>query len=103
MSVFSTDTATIKVDFKNNILQRKVVVDIKQTIPIPFSGIVKFFNHGEQFTIKAKMEATVAEPTEYIRNIDYALEWIQSAGKWLKDAFGDNAGSNAAEKIKGLK
>lgn len=103
MSVFSTNTAKIKVDFENNILQRKVVVDINQKIPIPFSGIVKFFNNGKEFAIKAKMEATVAEPTEYIRNVDYALEWIQSAGKWLKETLGNDAGSKAAGKIKGLK
>ena len=103
MSVFSTNTAEIKVDFDNNILQRKVVVDINQKIPIPFSGIVKFFNNGKEFAIKAKMEATVAEPTEYIRNIDYALEWIQSAGKWLKETLGNDAGGKAAGKIKGLK
>ena len=103
MSVFSTNTANINVNFENNILQRKVVVDIKQTIPIPFSGIAKFFNNGEAFALKAKMEATVAEPTEYIRNIDYALEWIQSAGKWLKETLGNDAGSKAAGKIKGLK
>ncbi len=103
MSVFSTNTATIKVDFENNILQRKVVVDINQKIPIPFSGIVKFFNDGKEFAIKAKMEAIVAEPTEYIRNVDYAVEWIQSAGKWLKETLGNDAGSKAASKIKGLK
>lgn len=103
MSVFSADAAKISVNFENNILQRKVVVDISQKIPIPFSGIAKFFNDGKEFAIKAKMEATVAEPTEYIRNIDYALEWIQSAGKWLKETLGNDAGSKAAGKIKGLK
>lgn len=103
MSIFSIDTASVSVNFENNILQRKVVVDIKQIIPIPFSGIAKFFNNGEAFAIKAKMEATVVEPTEYIRNIDYAVEWIQSAGKWLKETLGKDAGSKAAGKIKGLK
>ncbi len=103
MSIFSVDTAEIKVDFKNSILQRKVVVDINQQIPIPFGSIAKFFNNGEAFAIKAKMEATVAEPTEYIRNIDYAMEWVRSAGKWLKETLGGDAGSKAAKKIKGLK
>lgn len=98
MSVFSTDSAIVKIDFENNILQRKVIVDIKQTIPIPFSEIVKFFNHGEAFALKAKMEATIVEPAEYIRNIDYAVEWICSIGKWL-GGYADKA----AQYIKGLK
>lgn len=103
LSIFSTSNAEINVDFKNNILQRKVIVEIKQKIPIPFSGIVKYFNNGNPFEIKAKIEATVVEPTEYIRNIDYAVEWVKTLGGWLKKSLGENAGSEAAGKIKGLK
>lgn len=102
LSIFSTRTATVNVDFKNNILQRKVVVEIKQKIPIPFSGIVKYINNGNAFEIHAKMEAAVAEPTEFIRNVDYAIEWIQSTGEWMKKTLGSDAGSKAAEKMKGL-
>lgn len=61
-------------EFKNYVFQRQIHVEVKQNIPIPFSGIVKFFNGGRGFVISAKAVAAVPEPTEYIRNCDYALE-----------------------------
>lgn len=103
MSVFSTESATIKVDFKNYVVYRKVIVDINQKIPIPFSGIVKYFNNGEAFAIKAKMEATVTEPTDYIRNIDYSMEWIKFAGKKLSEVLGNDKTSKVSGLLKGLK
>lgn len=102
LSIFSTKTASIKVDFDNNILQRRVVVEIRQKVPIPFSGIVKYFNHGNAFEIKAKMEATVVEPTEYIRNVDYGIEWIKVLSEKLGDGIGKSATKEMEEILKGL-
>lgn len=65
---------TVNVEFKNYVFQRQIHVEIKQNIPIPFSGIVKFFNGGEGFAISTKATAAVPEPAEYIRNCDYAVE-----------------------------
>lgn len=72
--ILSSKDSTINVEFKNYVFQRQVHVEIKQNIPIPFSGIVKFFNGGKGFVISTKAVAAVPEPTEYIRNCDYAIE-----------------------------
>lgn len=102
MSVFSAKDAEIKVDFDNYILYKRVTVEINQKIPIPFSGIVKFFNNNETFAITAKIEAAVTEPTDYIRNIDYAVEWIKFAGEKMSKSD-NNIVSSVGKVLKGLK
>lgn len=72
--ILSSDDSTVNVELKNYIFQRQIHVEVKQNIPIPFSGIVKFFNDGQGFVISTKSIAVVPEPTEYIRNCDYAIE-----------------------------
>ena len=86
MSISSND---IKVEFSNSWGMRKISVEIKKKIDIPFGGIVEYFNGGMPLELKAKSTANVAEPTEYIRNIDYAREWMCTLGEWIKEKAGD--------------
>ena len=92
--IIGTDSAQVNVDFKNSLGKRSIIVKIDQKIKIPFSGIVKYFNNGKDFEIKAKASAEIAEPTEYIRNLDYGIEWITVIGDWLGGKIGDAAKKN---------
>ena len=105
LSIFSTKNIDVDIQYNVNILplKRDVTVDIKQEIPIPFSGIVKFFNNGNPFAIKAKMKATVVEPTEYIRNMDYAIEWVKVLGEKLGKGASKSATDKLEEILKGMK
>lgn len=95
--ILSADNCEIKVDFKNYVFQRQIHVEIKQEIPIPFSGIVKYFNNGQGFAISTKAVAAVPEPTEYIRNVDYAVETATTLIKFIDKKLGI---SNGFEKFK---
>lgn len=85
MGILPVKDNTVNVEFKNYLIQRQVQVEIKQTVPIPFGGIAKFFNGGNDFTIKTKSVAIVPEPAEYIRNVDYAIETATSLTKWINE------------------
>jgi len=66
------------------LFMRTVNVEITKKISIPFAEVAKFFNADLNLTVKAK--ASVAEPAEAIRNIDYSLEltkelWQVVSGK----------------------
>jgi len=87
----------IIVTFNNSFGMRKISVEIKKEINVPFSGIVPYFNGGMPLELKSKATANVAEPTEYIRNIDYAREWIATLGDWIGEKVGEN---EAVKKVK---
>lgn len=88
MGILSPKNSTVKVDFKNYVFQRQVHVEVKQDIPIPFSGIVKFFNGGNTFCIETKAVAVVSEPAEYIRNCDYVTELVTGLADWVGKKLG---------------
>lgn len=100
-SVINSKSAEIKVDFDKNIFKRKVTVEINQKVPIPFSGIAKYFNKGKPVSLNAKMEAIVPAPEDFIRNIDYAYAWVTAFKDWIEDKA-DESNSNVAKVIKGL-
>lgn len=85
--ILSSKKSEVNVEMKNYVFQRQVHVTIKQTIPIPFGGIVKFFNGGKAFEINTKAVAAVPEPTEYIRNCDYAIETVTVLANWINKKF----------------
>ncbi len=101
--IFSSDYTTVSVDFKNAWGERNIIVEIRQKIVVPFSGIAKFFNDGKDFELKAKAKANIAEPTEYIRNIDYSLEWVTTISEWLGEKVkGNDAVSKVLDVLKKL-
>jgi len=76
MGVFPVDKISITPNVDNNIFQRKITVTVSQPINIPLSGIVEYFG-GKTLEISATASAVIDDPTEYIRNIDYVMEWIK--------------------------
>lgn len=85
--ILSVKDSVIHVEFKNYVFQRQIHVEIKQNIPIPFAQIAKFFNGGNDFSLSTKAVATVAEPAEYIRNCDYAVETATVLIAWVNEKF----------------
>ena len=93
----------VNVVFENSFGMRKITVEISQDLNVPFAGIAKYFNDGETLKLKAKASANVAEPTEYIRNIDYGVEWVSTISSWIGEKIGDKLeGNKAFDTIKTL-
>lgn len=76
MGIFNVNKINVKVDVNNNILQRKITVEVSQDVPILLSGIVKYFG-GDTMMLHAKTSAVIDDPAEYIRNLDYVMEWVK--------------------------
>lgn len=100
--VIASGGNTVDVKFENSFGMRKITVEISQDIAIPFQEIAKFFNNGEALKLKAKASANVAEPTEYIRNIDYGIEWVSTISKWVGKKIDKIPGMDTVKKLFGL-
>lgn len=94
--VLSTDGTVVDVDFENTLLQRKIVVNVKQNVNIPFAAILNYFTDSEEFTINTKATAVIAEPAEYIRNIDYAKELATGLVEWIEAKLGSGSGGGTS-------
>ena len=62
----------VEVNFDNYVVQRVVEVKITKEIDIPFKEIAQYFDKDLDMHVAAR--ASVSEPAEYIRNIDYGIE-----------------------------
>jgi len=81
LSIFSNSKIDVNVDFSDNLIQRTVTVGVSQSITIPFEAVAKYFNNGDSpFVIKAEVSSAIAEPAEYIRNIDFVLDLCKKGG-----------------------
>lgn len=101
--VIAGEGNNVDVSFENSFGMRKITVEVSQDLNIPFQEIAKYFNNGETLQLKAKASANVAEPTEYIRNIDYGVEWVSTISDWIGKKIGEQfKGNTAVEKIKAL-
>lgn len=72
---------TVEVTFQNYFVQRYIEVSITKEIDIPFKDIAKYF--GQDLDMHVKVRASVSEPAEYIRNIDYGIELSKSIWKMV--------------------
>lgn len=101
--VIAGEGNNVNVAFENSFGMRKIIVEVSQDLNVPFQGIAKYFNNGEKLQLKAKASANIAEPTEYIRNIDYGVEWVSTISDWIGEKLGKKfQGNTAVEKIKAL-
>ena len=99
--VLFTDGTVIDVNFENTLLQRKIVVRVKQNINIPFATILKYFTDSGEFAIETQSSAVIAEPAEYIRNIDYVKELATGLLDWIGKKLGNNgSGGNTSSAVK---
>lgn len=53
---------------------REIVVEMEQEIRIPLGGIKSLLSGNETFKIHSVGKSVIAEPAEYIRNLDLVLE-----------------------------
>lgn len=65
--------ADVKVDYNKSLLGQNVVVEVNQEINVPFKMLLTYFNGGDM-KLTARSTASLYNPDEYIRNIDYAYE-----------------------------
>ncbi len=65
----------MKIEFKNILIQREIRVTLEQEISIPLGGLKAMFDGKSTLTLVAVGTAVVAEPAEYIRNIDLLAEY----------------------------
>lgn len=93
--ILPSNNNSVKAEFKNGFIQKKVVIKIEQSIPIPIFGIAKYFGAKDVISLSAESSAVISEPMEYIRNLDFCLELINKSG--ITDAFG-----KITEGIKGV-
>lgn len=69
----------LRIDFGNTVLERKITVTIQQEIKIPLGGIMNLFGNNETITLTGTGTSVVADPAEYIRNLDLGLEYAHRA------------------------
>lgn len=69
----------LRIDFGNTVLERKITVTIQQEIKIPLGGIMNLFGNKETITLTGTGTSVVADPAEYIRNLDLGLEYAHRA------------------------
>ncbi|MCX8129533.1 MAG: hypothetical protein N3I35_05455 [Clostridia bacterium] len=68
------------IDFSNMAIQRKITVNLSQEVRIPFGRLKEVFNGKEFITLTGEGTAVIAEPEEYIRNIDLIIEYTDKSG-----------------------
>ncbi|HHW48862.1 MAG TPA: hypothetical protein GXX14_09630 [Clostridiaceae bacterium] len=61
-------------ELKDYIIYKKLVVTMENSYRLPIGGLLSMFGIDGYFTIKAKSEAVVNEPVEFIRNIDFLID-----------------------------
>lgn len=78
---------TVEVEFHNYVIQQVVEVRITKEIDIPFREIARYFGNDLDLHISAR--AAVAEPAEFIRNVDYGLELAGEVWSMISDKLDD--------------
>lgn len=73
-TVIRPNNTKVRITYLNNIFKGKLSVEITQEVKVPLGGIKQFFDGKNTLTLRARSEAAVTEPDEYIRNIDLAIE-----------------------------
>lgn len=69
----------VEVSVKNYFLYKRVCVKIKVNYKVPFGGILGAFIQNP-YPIEAYAEATVSEPSEFIRTVDIGSDLINGFG-----------------------
>lgn len=64
----------VKLTFSNRGLRKRLTVEIIQDVKIPLGGIKRLLDGKETLTLYVCSEASVTEPSEYIRDMDLAIE-----------------------------
>ncbi|AEV68358.1 TadE/TadG family type IV pilus assembly protein [Acetivibrio clariflavus] len=87
----NTTDIQFDVEVKNYLVYKKLTVTVKKNFKLPIGNILSIFGIGNTVSIQAKSEALINDPSEFIRNTDFAIDM----GKRI-----DNLTGNNFEKIK---
>jgi len=76
------EPAGIRMDVftSGGILQKKLVVELKQKIQLPMGSVVSFFTGSDSFQLTARGTAVREYPAEFIRNVDLVMEYVGRLG-----------------------
>jgi len=75
-SLLKSKRIEVNVNYKNNLVEGNIEVTVTQEIKIPLGWLKSFFDGKSTMTLVAKGTAIVAQPAEFIRNVDLALEYV---------------------------
>lgn len=85
-SIVGNGAEEVNVTFKSGLMHRYVIVEIKKEVNIPFAGIMQYFN--DDLNMRVCIQASVSEPAEYIRNLDFATVIIKDMWKSISGKLG---------------
>ena len=85
-SIVGNGAEQVNVTFKSSLMQRYVIVEIKKEVNIPFASIMQYFN--DDLNMRVKVQASVSEPAEYIRTLDFAYVTLSDAWKSISSKLG---------------
>lgn len=68
---------SLTIQYENYFIHRSITVIITQEIKIPFGGIKMLFDGSDTVRLTGTSSAAVVEPAEYIRNVDFILEYAK--------------------------
>lgn len=85
-SIVGSGAEQVSVTFKSGLMQRYITVEIKKEVNIPFAGIMQYFS--DDLDMKVKVQASISEPAEYIRTMDFAGETLSKAWKAISGKLG---------------
>jgi len=72
-------STTLRIEYENILVQRKIQVTIVQEFRTPFSAMINLLTGKPVITLKAAGVSVVTEPAEYIRNVDLGMEYAARA------------------------
>jgi len=82
-SILQPEQTRVRLKYSNNGLSGKLSVEIIQEIKIPLGGMKRFLDGKATLSLAGSAVSKVAEPAEYIRNIDLAVEMSRRLGDKL--------------------
>lgn len=82
-TLIGSGAAEVTVEFHNYLVLRSVEVTVTKEVDIPFQEIAQYF--GKDLDIRVTARASVAEPAEFIRNVDYGLELAKEVWGMISD------------------
>lgn len=76
------EPAVIEMDMytSGGIIQKKLVVELKQSIDLPMGKAISIFTGSDSFELTARGTAVIEYPAEYIRNVDLMMEYAGRLG-----------------------
>ncbi len=85
-TLIGSGAETVEVEFHNYIVRQELEVRITKEIDIPFKEIAQYFS--EDLDLHVSVRASMAEPAELIRNVDYGIELSKEVWSLVKDKVG---------------